>query len=276
VDRGAALLPSIRQFKIAEFESPRPLDRFYFSFNFYDQVNASINRRLRSDVTGLKIYREFFGVEKTFLDQRASIGLRMPINTLTADSIFPALGGTHTSVGDLAAILKYAFYDDRQTGDLLSCGLMVTAPSGPSSFAGSPSSLRGYHDATLQPFLGFIKIWGEFYLQGFSSVDVPIDQRDVTVYYNDLSAGYFVFHDRESDRLITGLAPTLEAHVTTPLNHRGFRLNDPVGIPDVVDLTYGLNVEVLGRSYLRPAIVTPITGPQPFSLEVLVQFSLRF
>src|SRR5262249_50270865 len=26
VDRGAALLPSIRQFKIAEFESPRPLD----------------------------------------------------------------------------------------------------------------------------------------------------------------------------------------------------------------------------------------------------------
>jgi hypothetical protein len=98
--------------------------------------------------------------------------------------------------------------------------------------------------------------------------------------HHPMSAGYFVYHDRDSGRLVTGLAPTFEAHVTTPLNHRGFRLNDPVGIPDVVDLTYGLNVEVLGQSYLRSAIrtplVTPITGPRPFSLEVLVQYSLRF
>src|SRR5512135_249462 len=274
--RGAALLPFIRQFKIAEMESPRPIDRVYFSFNFYDNLNASINRRLGSSVSNLRVYREFFGLEKTFWDQRASVGLRFPLNSLTADSRFPGLGGTHTAVGDLGVILKYAWWDDRETGDLISSGLLITAPTGPASFAGSPSTVRGLHDTTLQPFVGFIWNRGEFYLQGFSSVDVPIDTRDVTIYYNDLSAGYFVYHDRGPGRLFTGLAPTLEAHVTTPLNHRGFHLSDPVGTPDVVDLTYGLNVEVRGRSYLRTGIVTPVTGPRPFSLEVLVQYSLRF
>ena len=257
-------------------ESPRPLDRVYFSFNFYDNLNASINRRLGSSVSNLRVYREFFGLEKTFWDQRASVGLRFPLNSLTADSRFPGLGGTHTAVGDLGMILKYALWDDRETGDVISSGLLITAPTGPASFAGSPSTVRGFHDTTLQPFVGFIWNRGEFYLQGFSSVDVPIDARDVTIYYNDLSAGYFVYHDRGSGRLFTGLAPTFEAHVTTPLNHRGFHLSDPVGTPDVVDLTYGLNVEVLGRSLLRFGIVTPVTGPRPFSLEVLVQYSLRF
>ena len=274
--QGAALLPFIRQFKIAEMESPRPLDRVYFTFNFYDDLNASINRRLGADVSGMKLYRETFGLEKTFLDQRASIGLRLPLNTLSANSGFPGLGGSSTSVGDIAVILKYVFHENRETGDLFSGGMLISAPTGPAAFAGSPATTRGFHDATLQPYVGFIKTRGEFFLQGFSSVDVPLDARDVTVFYNDLSAGYFVYHDRESGRTVTGLAPTLEAHLTTPLNHRGFRVTDRVGTPDVLDLTYGLNVEILSRSYLRIGLVTPVTGPRPFSLETFVQYSMRF
>src|SRR5262249_5635440 len=38
---GRILLPSIRGFKIAEDESPRPLDRAYFTANYYSDVDKA-------------------------------------------------------------------------------------------------------------------------------------------------------------------------------------------------------------------------------------------
>ncbi len=275
---GAALFPSIRGFKIAENQSPRPTDRFYFSFNFYDAVNTSLNQRIGSPLSNMKAYREVFGVEKTFLDKRASIGLRLPLNQLTAASPYQNLGfgGTNSALGDLAVILKYAFYDNRDTGNLLSGGLLINAPSGPSSFASAPY-IRSFHSTTLQPYVGYIFTRGDFFLQGFSSLDVPTDSRDVTMLYNDVSMGYFVYRSPDPNRFITAFVPSFETHVNTPLNHRDYlNVFDPAGTPDVVDLTFGANVFVRQRGLLTVGLVEPITGPRPFNYEFLIQFNLRF
>ena len=37
----------------------------------------------------MQVYNEVFGVEKTFWDEQASIGFRIPVNTLTVSSSFP-------------------------------------------------------------------------------------------------------------------------------------------------------------------------------------------
>src|SRR5262249_53147587 len=109
-----------------------------------------------------------FGGEKTFLDGDASIELRLPLNTLSADS-GSGLGGTNTDIGDLTIVGKYAFWRDRQSGDLLSAGLAVTAPTGPDNFANS--HIQTFHSTLLQPFVGYIWNLDKWFVQGFTAIE---------------------------------------------------------------------------------------------------------
>src|SRR5262249_32962016 len=99
---GAIPIPSVRAIKISENQSPQPQDRVYVSFNYFNDLNSTIDRHAGAFVNNLRAYREIFGVEKTFWDKNASIGLRIPVNSLAADSPIRGLGGTTTTFGDLA------------------------------------------------------------------------------------------------------------------------------------------------------------------------------
>jgi hypothetical protein len=274
--KSAALLPSVRGFKIAENQSPQPQDRIYYTFNFYDDLNSALNARLGSPITGINVYREILGFEKTFADKQGSIGLRMPIDTLSAGSTIRGLGGTSTAVGDLAIIFKYVLLSNRDTGSLLSGGMLVTAPTGPNQFAGF-QNIRSPHNAALQPYLGFIYNVGDLYFHGFSAIDVPTNPNDVTIWYNDVGVGYYLYRAPEPDRLISVIAPTFEVHVNTPLNHRDpFNFRDFAGTPDVVDFTFGINIGLFKRGLLSVGYVDPVTGPRPFNGEVMALLNIRF
>ena len=274
--RAVAILPSVRGFKVSENQSPQPQDRIYYSFNYYDNLNQQVNERVNSEINRLKAYRNILGLEKTFLEGRASIGFRLPIDSLSTSSQVPGLGGTTQSAGDLAAILKYALILDPDAGRVLSVGLLTSMPTGPRSFAAS-KLIRSPHNAALQPFVGFIRSYGDFYVQGFSSIDVPLNPNDVTLWYNDIGVGYYVYRASNLDQLITAVAPTMELHVNTPLNHRDpYNLRDVAGTYDQVDLTFGTNFQIRKRGLLALAIVDPLTGPRPFQVEALIQFNYRF
>ena len=273
--RTGVVAPPVRTFKISDDESPQPRDRVFVDFNYFDNVGAAVNNRLGIDLRNIDIYRESFGFEKTFLDNAASIGLRLPLDTLHAESNTPGLGGTDTDVGDLSVILKYAFWQDRQAGTLLSGGLAVTAPTGPSHFA--DSAIRVERDTILQPFVGYIWTADHFFVQGFSGIEVPTDSRDVTLLFNSIAVGYTFTRACAQDRLVRAIVPTFEVHLNDPLNHRGaFAVSDPAGTADVVDLTMATTFELGQRSNLSVGIVTPVTGPKPFDVEALVQFNWLF
>lgn len=276
--RGQALYPTVRGFKIADNQSPRPMDRIYFTFNFFDALNTSINRSLGIPLYNIKAYREVFGLEKTFLNKRASIQARFPLTQLTAQSPFVnyGFGGSNSSAGDLAVILKYALYDNRDTGRLFSTGLLINTPTGPTNFAGA-NYLRSVHTTTLQPFIGYILPFGRFFVQGFSAIDVPMTDRDVTILYNDVAFGYLLYQAERPDSLLRSFVPSFEVHVNTPLNHQNYLdPNDPVGTPNVVDLTFGGNFFLGERSLLTLGLVEPVTGPRPFNYEFILQFNLWF
>jgi hypothetical protein len=270
---GNVFVPTVRGFRIGEDESPRPEDRVYFAFNYFDNVGAAVNSRLFAPVSDLRVYRETFGLEKTCLDGQASVGLRVPLDTLTANSEIPALSGSNTDIGDLTFILKYVVCQNTDTGSLLSAGLAVTAPTGPTGFAGS--HLTTFHNTILQPYLGYIWNAGNFFIHGFAAVDAPTDANDVTYLFNDIGAGY---HLRgEKDGFITDIAPTVEAHFSNPLNHRGaLTFTDPAGSSDLVDITAGVTLEFRKGCTLALGVVTPLTGPRPFDFEVLAQLNIRF
>jgi hypothetical protein len=260
---GSAILPLL---KIVENENALPQDRFYTSYNYYNDVDSHLNPAPSQE----NVHREIIGFEKTLLDGDASIGLRLPFYEFYGDDL-----ANRGIVGDLNIILKYAFLNDRENGNVASGGLVVTAPTGadiiPSGF-GAPV----IHATLFQPYLsGVYRFSPNFYAQGFSSIVVPTDERDVTLFDNDLGIGYFVYRDSTGDRLITSVVPSFEVHATTPLDHRG-ALSEPVGASDLLDLTFGLSLGLGPKSTLTFGAAVPVVGPRPFDFEGEVFLNVRF
>ena len=276
------LVPTMRGIKISENQSPRPQDRIYYSFNYFDGVNDSINTRLNSPVNNMRVMRNIWGFEKTFNDGQGSFGLRLPMNTIWADQTvarsFGNFGGTSTSLGNLNLIGKYILLEDEESGSLLSGGLVISPPTGNNQFAGA-NYFNAFNYTTFQPFAGYIWNSGDFFLHGFSGLDIPTSDADVTLMYNDIGVGYFLRNDGPDDpeRFLTMIAPTFEVHINTPLNHRDpFNPFDPAATPDIVNLTYGLNLGFRPNVLFSTGFVTPVTGPQPFDFEFMALLNVYF
>jgi hypothetical protein len=274
---GSAFYPGLAGFKISENNSPRPQDRIFFVFNYYNNINDTVNSRLGVPIDHIKAYQYFFGVEKTFCEGNGSIGLRLPLDTVTADSPMNFVSTpTRTAVGNLAIFTKYILAQNTRTGSLVSAGLSVEPPTGPGSFGGAPY-LFGLNTIYFQPFIGYIYNWRNWYIHGFSAFDFPANSRDVTLMYNDFGIGYYLFRSPDPMSFLTTVAPTFEVHVNTPLNHRNpFSTTDISGTPDVVDLTWGLNVLFRRRFMLTAAFMMPVTSPQPFNTQVSLLLNVFF
>ncbi len=275
--RGAVLAPSERGIKIADNESPEPQDRVYFDFNYFNNINQAVNERLGIDVHNIQVYTYTFGFEKTFLNGDASLGFRLPVNNMSTESGSSTYDGTFTDVGDLTMILKYLLYKDQEGKNVLSTGLAVTVPTGPDGFAGA-NQFATPNPTVLQPFVGYRMGFDNWFVHGFFAGDFPTDQGDVTMFYTDVGVGYFLLRRPQcSCNMLTAIVPTFEVHVNDPLNHRGaFNGADLVGTSDIVDLTTGVTFELNHRSTFTVGIVTPVTGPKPFDIEVLAQVNWRF
>ncbi len=258
-------VPINSAFKIAENESPRPLDRVFLDYNFYDRVGSALNG---PGAPGTNIHFETIGFEKTFMDGNASFGMRLPFYQVDA----PGAGTRQSEIGDLTMILKYAFVNDKETGNLISGGVALTVPTGKSFAIPGQSDIS---DVLIQPYVGFIfNLSRDLYVHGFSSIIVPTDSRDITLLANDIGVGYFL-HRSNEDSFLTAIVPTLELHVNTPLNHRG-ALETPVGFPDVVDITSGVRLQFYRHCSFGMGVGVPITGPKPYNVEALGQLNIAF
>jgi hypothetical protein len=273
-------LASVGASKVAENQSPMPQDRGYITYNYYNGVSGPSGPPVPQQQTTfngapatittatpnaprLAIQRGVIGFEKAFLDGNASIAVRVPIFGAHGDG-----GFSQSDLGDVSVFLNVALYRD-DAGNVFSGGLGVTTPTGPNvdTIAGN------VHPWLLQPFVGYRRNLDNFYLHGFTSVAIPTDGRVVTALYNDVGAGYWLYRG-DGDRLITALIPTFEVHVTTPLNHR--QPTDLITVPDIVALTGGMHIGVGSRSLLTLGVVTPVTGPRPWTVEATVQLNIRF
>jgi hypothetical protein len=247
-------------FKIADGESPRPIDRVIFNYQYFNNVGRSLNDPLSTNV-----HAETFGFEKTFLDKNASIGMRVPVFQQHGDGI------SRDDIGDLSVILKYAVIND-PCGNVLSGGLVVTTPTG-------PDILGLTHSTLLQPWVGTYLQSERVYFHGFTSVVIPTTSDDATLLFIDVGVGYYLLGGPGScgcpDNWIRSIAPTLEAHATIPLDKEGIHTL-PIGVPDIVDLTAGVQLGLGCRGTLNLGVAFPVTGPQIFDVEAIAQFNYRF
>ena len=71
--QASSFVASVRGLKISENQSPRPQDRFFYTFNYFAEVNQHLNQKLEASVSGLRVYREVLGFEKTFNEGNGSV-----------------------------------------------------------------------------------------------------------------------------------------------------------------------------------------------------------
>jgi len=278
--KASSFVTSVRGLKASENQSPYPQDRVFYSFNFFAEVNQHLNQKFETSVDSLKVFREILGFEKTFHNGDGSFGMRLPIDTASANSTitgnFPKLAGTSTSAGDLSFFGKYVFVRDPASGSLVSGGLAISTANAPANFAGA-KYLASLNSTSIQPFVGYIWCRNRFYLHGFSAIDTPASLRMATMVYNDVGIGYYCLKSTDPEDFLTGIAPTFEVHVNSPLTHGDWtNRNDPGGVPNIVNLTYGINFGFYSRSILTFGLVTPVTGPRPFDYEAVILFNLFY
>jgi hypothetical protein len=240
--------------KIAENESPRPIDRVFTTFNEFTRAGDD-----RIDV-----YRETVGFEKTFFDGCVSFGMRGPLYQLNG------AGVSRSDPGDVVGILKVAVYNDCTSGDVISLGVLAQAPTGSSYVAFNGLDEHGF---VVQPFVGYLFNCGYLYLHGFSSAALPTHTGDVLMLYNDVGVGYYT-HLGSCDDLLSFVAPTVEVHVNTPLDRRDRA--GAVFAQDEINVTGGVHFGFGEHAVLTVAGGTALVGPRLYQAEAAAQLNLRF
>ena len=276
--RGASpIYPSVRNFNISENQSPRPQDRIFFDFNYYSNIGDALNRADLSPITRMKAYVYNFGLEKTFNNGMGSIGIRIPLDNLTADSYGNIVNTpTSTAPGNLTIFAKYILAINEKTGSLVSAAWAISPPTGPSRFAGA-SYMYPLQATYFQPSIAYIYNRDRFYVQGFSGFGFSMNPNDVSWIYNDIGIGYYLIRREDPLAWIRALAPVLEVHVNNPINHRDWQNRfDLAGSPDNVSLTYGLNIGLRNAAVLTAALVTPVTTPKPFDSEAVLMLNIYY
>jgi hypothetical protein len=274
--------------KIAEGESPRPVDRVYYRFNYYHDIDQADTRDPRFSFHNVNLYQNVFGVEKTFFDRTVSLGLRVPFYTMTADgkdfivtdatgapTLQPGNSFSETEFGNIAAVAKAVLWEDKGTGSLLSAGATISFPTAGTVNLNPGQSILLY----VQPFVGVILQDGELFVQGFSSITLAIARPESIVMFNDLGVGYHVY--RSNGGMIRDIAPMLEMHIATPIRQPDpsaleFGILDDVHLNNVVDFTFGASAELQGGATVGLGLAVPVTGPKPFDIELLAQLNYRF
>jgi hypothetical protein len=281
-------------FKVAEGESPRPMDRVFFRYNYYNNINPTQWKDPTEPIHNVNLDLYTFGMEKTFFDGLMSLGIRIPFYTINAEgkdfhvgpdsvtgaaSLLPGGPGLdQTSWGNIVAVAKAVLWEDRPAGSLLSAGVVASIPTASNQQLDPGISTLMY----FQPFTGFIWTSGDLYVQGFSSMTLPVARPEAFVSFTDIGVGYYVWRDPTCSRLLSAVAPTLEVHYTAPIRQVDARANlfgdfvDNLQIHNTVDLTFGTTFEFANRATLGLGLAIPVTGQRPFDFEGQVQLNLLF
>jgi hypothetical protein len=258
--RGLPVVGRYNGFKITDNDNPRPVDRIFFNYNGYRDVGAM------AGIPNMQMHQELLGFERTFLQGDASWGLRLPFIQINGFSQADA----HV-IGDLSIHLKFAWLNNRETGNVISTGFILTTPTGGGETILSDGTFAP-HSILFQPWGGWIYNMDRAYVMGFHSVVIPSDTRDPAILFNSVSAGYWLFRS-DADRFLRGFVPVVEMHVNTPLNHRSN--NDLIFFKDQVNVTGG-GYFMFPRMTIGAAVGVPLAGPRPYELEALGSLNFRF
>jgi len=281
--------------KMSENNKALPMDRLFLMYNRYTDALYVVASPRRS----FSVDRFTIGAEKTLLDGRCSVEVRMPF-TDSYQIAEPDFGLSRGEVGNLGFAFKQLLWVTQTAS--VAAGLGVDFPTGSdiTGLAGS-SEYTLYNDAVhLLPFIGFLKAPNDyFFYQGFLQLDIAANSNRVifggtdlgrlteqNLLFIDLSVGRWLIRNPSAYRF-RGLAALVEFHYTTTLQDTDtvsglvgldyLELHNTYNRTDVSNFTVGLHGEI-GQTTIRVGGVFPLRNgsDKQFDAEFQVSMNRRF
>lgn len=268
--------------KIAENNSPIPRDRVFFNYSGFKNVPLT-NR-------GVSVRRFTLGFEKTFLDQQASIEVRVPVaSTLSSQMrLSEGFDSSHGELGDVMVALKLLMLTVRSTA--FTAGLALTFPTGDDTqvfLTDSWEFVRIQNETFhVMPYVGYTNIArnNRLFFSSFVQLDVDVNgnelltnfdntqlrgvgrMQDPILLYADASLGYWLLQpSRRAGCFLQGIAPIVEAHYNSNLSPTDFFRsgNYRIGQPrhdnvETVNAVVGGVVNLRGGTTVSAGYATPV------------------
>jgi hypothetical protein len=288
-----------RRFKVSDFLSPLPSNRVYFSYHNFGKAVTDINGN-QLDVT-----RYTFGFERMYLNDNASIEVRLPIAAgLDSQQRQSNLVNSGTQLGNLSLTSKYLLMRNETCSFSTGIGSILPTAEDAEIFFGSASSPsvviknNAYH---IIPYFALHftpnqRTWTtlssqtDFAVRGnrVDSAGGPsqkYNEQNLTAL--DLSMGrWFLQSDAVSNALIRGVAGIFELHYTTTINDSDSVqaggpsdvLNNPFNRLDVLNATVGMRVQVGRKGFATFGYVAPLRSAEesPFNGEFNMNFTRTY
>ena len=285
--------------KIVENASPIPRDRVYFNYSDFNGVPLIEN--------GVTVNRYTPGFEKTFFDGMSSIEVRTPFASTLSNNlyVFDSNNGGSTQFGDLTIYLKQLFYKSETFAASVGLGFELPTASNTHvfEFAGQPLFTVKNQAVHLLPFIGSVYSPNEkIFVQQFLQFDFDANGNsvqtnnpsggtqtvgrltDMSYLYYSIGAGYWLYNNPGSDRLLTRIAPIVELHYNKSLTSTDLVSAPPQFIgaqginQDLLNGTIGVTAMLKQNSSLTLGYVTPLSSidHRQFNSEFRLMFNWFF
>jgi hypothetical protein len=291
----------VRQFSIAQNNSPVPRDRVYLDYGFFNDIPGGIQDASRYTL----------GFEKQHLGGLASWELRIPFtSSVDHDQIVPSIDAqqrSHFEFGNLLAVWKGLFYytDD----SAWTAGLGVSIPTANDvqwSLANGQRIAQVRNDAVhLLPYVAVSHHWGlRGFAQTFAQFDFDVNGNavygnspdstipgfpmigrinDPSMFSSSTSIGYWLY-ENDAAMWLSGLAMVTEFHYASTLQSadivsgNGLTLTENSRRTDILNLTVGTQMRVRTQGQVGIGVAIPLNSgdDQQFDYQVLVQANRSF
>lgn len=243
---------TITRTKVAENANVRPISRAFYNYHWFSNVFE----------TNIDVHRHVPGFEQTFFDGLASVEVRTSINTLAGDRV---PGNDGTEVGNLVTTFKGIMYQSDPV--TISGGLAIGFPIGPVA-DGAPGG-----NALFMPFIGYqyAPETTDFFVHGFSQIDIPTASEDQGMIHTDIGFGYWVRRN-DPNNLVSSIAPTVEFHAYTPYGDAPTGSLTGLIYNDVLNMTLGTTF-VIGRATIALGLGVPLSSRTDYDVEGQIQFN---
>jgi hypothetical protein len=280
---------------MSEDSNPLPRDRVIFNYDYFSNTALTPN--------GFDVHRMNIGFEKTFLDMRASIEVRLPFAGTLDTSSVAGTEARNTELGNVRITPRFLLVQ----GDVFNLGagvgihLPTASETNVQDIDGAALVRIRNQSVVLSPYIGalftpndrfFSQVWvsADFDTAG-NSVEANLDGRglasvgrlqDSTLLQADAQFGYWIFNARNQNRWLSAAAPFAEFHYSTPLNSPdlvqagGFQIGDLNGGHNELNLSTGITTIVADRMNVSVGAVLPLLAGDNRSFDYQIGVRVNY
>jgi hypothetical protein len=291
-------------------QSAAPVDRVFMCYSLLDNIQSALGKAVptgggnatvvnsRTSAFSLDMFN--VGVEKTFMDCRASVYISVPYLSATGNVTDQGLIG----LGDVSIGAKFVLYRDEHSGSMFTGGLtyyMATAkvtkiPSAVSISENSSDVSQGLgpvgtirtlntqevNPTFFDPYVAGLYKGERCWVNEYLGLIIPTDSGVSTFINNDITVGFQVYKSCDGGTL-SHVSATLDFQALLPVNHIGTPAagtalpastslssfpSVQTGFSDWFFVTPGVLVGLGDRAAVNAGFVIPVGGPRAYQYGI--------